>query len=127
MLVSDIGLVERYAPAQVKVICESFESRGVTLSESTARALEDKAKDSVRLAKRLDAFNERVRKLDVSRITDGNGFTAQGLSQDDFVNKSGEIECAPERVGELVDALEGRFFDDGFSDEQRRADRFRKR
>jgi hypothetical protein len=30
-------------------------------------------------------------------------------------------------VVELVDALEGRYFDDGFSDEHRRADRFRKR
>jgi hypothetical protein len=126
-LVGDIGLVEQYAAAQVKVISQSFQSRGFTLSATTATSLENKAKGSVQFAKRLDAFNERVLNLDVSRITDGRGFKAQGLKKDDFVNKSGEIECVPERVVELIDALEGRFFDDGFSDEKRRADRFRKR
>jgi hypothetical protein len=68
-----------------------------------------------------------VLRLDVARITDGKGFTHQGLKKADFVNKNGEIECADGRVVELLDALEGRFFGDGFSDEQRRADRFRKR
>ena len=126
-LVGDIGLVEEYAPAQVKVIAQSFQSRGVPLSASTAAALAAKAKASKQLAKRLDAFNERVLRLDVARITDGKGFTHQGLKKADFVNKNGEIECADGRVVELLDALEGRFFGDGFSDEQRRADRFRKR
>jgi len=126
-LVGDIGLVEEYGPEQVKVIATSFRSRGVTLSTATATALGTQAKGSVQLAKRLDAFNERVLHLDVSRINDGKGFTQQGLNKADFVNKNGEIECVPERVVELLDALEGRFFDDGFSDEHRRADRFRKR
>lgn len=36
-------------------------------------------------------------------------------------------ECADDRVLELLDALEGRFFDDAFTTEKRRADRFRKR
>jgi hypothetical protein len=126
-LVGDIGLVQEYAAAQAKVISQSFQSRGVPLHASTAAALAAKAKASVQLAKRLDAFNERVLSLDVSRITDGKGFTQQGLKKADFVNSKGEIECDDDRVVELLDALEGRYFDDGFSDEHRRADRFRKR
>jgi hypothetical protein len=126
-LVGDIGLVEEYAPQQVKVISQSFKSRGVPLSASTAAALALKAKGSVQLAKRLDAFNERILILDVSRITNGKGFVQQGLTKADFVNNKGEIQCDDDRVVELLDALEGRYFDDGFSDEHRRADRFRKR
>jgi hypothetical protein len=126
-LVGDIGLVEEYAPQQVKVIAQSFKTRGVPLSASTTAALAAKAKGSVQLAKRLDAFNERVMILDVSRITSGRGFTQQGLKKADFVNRQGEIQCDDERVVELLDALEGRYFDDGFSDEHRRADRFRPR
>lgn len=119
-LVGDIGLVQTYAPQQVKVIAESFKSRGFPLNVSTAAALTAAAKGSVQLAKRLDAFNERVLDLDVSRITNGKGFTRQGLKKADVVNRKGEIECADDRVVELVDALEGRYFDDGFSDEHRR-------
>lgn len=126
-LVGDIGLVQEYAPAQVKVISQSFKSRGVPLNASTADALAVKAKSSVHLAKRLDAFNERILVLDVSRITNGRGFVQQGLKKADFVNSKGEIQCDDDRVAELLDALEGRYFDDGFSEEHRRADRFRKR
>lgn len=64
-LVGDIGLVEEYAREQVKVIAQSFRSRSVPLSASTAAALAAKAKASVQLAKRLDAFNERILVLDV--------------------------------------------------------------
>lgn len=126
-LVGDIGLVQEYAPAQVKVISQSFKSRGVPLNTSTADALAVKAKSGVHLAKRLDAFNERILVLDVSRITSGKGFAQQGLKKADFVNSKGEIQCDDDRVMELLDALEGRYFDDGFSEEHRRADRFRKR
>jgi hypothetical protein len=126
-LVGDIGLVQEYAPAQVKVIARSFQRRGIPLSAATAAALTAKAKASVQLAKRLDAFNERILALDVSRINNGKGFVQQGLKKADFVNSKGEIQCDDVRVVELLDALEGRFFDDGFSDENRRADRFRKR
>ena len=126
-LVGDIGLVQEYASAQVEVISQSFQSRGVPLNAATAAALAAKAKGSVQLAKRLDAFNERILILDVSRISNGNGFTHQGLKKADFVNSKGEIQCDNDRVVELLDALEGRYFDDGFSDEHRRADRFRKR
>jgi hypothetical protein len=126
-LVGDIGLVQEYATAQVKVISQSFQDRGVPLHAATAAALAARAKGSVQLAKRLDAFNERILVLDVSRITDGKGFTQQGLKRADFVNNKGEIQCEDDRVVELLDALEGRYFDDGFSDEHRRADRFRKR
>ena len=86
--------------------------------------LRGQAKSSKQLSKRLDAFNERVLRLDVSRSADGKGFTQQGLKKADFVNKNGEIECTDGRVAELLDALDGRFFGDGFSEEQRRADRF---
>jgi hypothetical protein len=126
-LVGDIRLVEEYAAAQVEAISQSFQGRGVRLSASTATALATKAKSSVQLAKRLDSFNERILVLDVSRITNGKGFTQQGLKKADFVNSQGEIQCKDDRVVELLDALEGRYFDDGFTDEHRRADRFRKR
>ena len=126
-LVGDIGLVQEYAAGQVQVISQSFQSRGVPLNAATAAALTARAKDSVQLAKRLDAFNERILVLDVSKITNGRGFTQQGLKKADFVNGKGEIQCDDDRVIELLDALEGRYFDDGFSDEHRRADRFRPR
>jgi hypothetical protein len=59
--------------------------------------------------------------------TNGKGFTQQGLKKVDFVNSEGEIRCNDDRAVELIDALEGRYFDDGFTDEHRRTDRFRRR
>jgi hypothetical protein len=126
-LVSDTPLISNFVPAQVKRIAQEFKGRGVVLSANTQAALLSSARESIRLAKRLDAFAERVKVMDVSRISDGAGFKTQKLAPGDFVNKAGEIECDSERVPELLDALEGRFFGDAFSDEDRRADRFRKR
>lgn len=126
-LVGDVGLVAQYAPARVKQIARRLKQHGIPLSAATANAIEAKATASVQLAKRLDAFLERIDLIDVTRIANGRGFTAQDLKKRDFVNSKGELACAPERVLELIDALEGRFFDDGFTTEKRRADRFRKR
>ena len=126
-LVSDIGLVAQYVPAQIKLIASRLKKHGVPLSAKTSKAIEANATDSVQLAKRLDAFLERIEQIDVTRIGSGSGFTAQDLKKKDFVNAKGELDCAEDRVLELIDALEGRFFDDGFTTEKRRADRFRKR
>jgi hypothetical protein len=126
-MVGDIGLVAQYVPAQIRLIGTRLKNHGIPLSTATSRAIEAKATDSVQLAKRLDAFLERIDEIDVARITSGRGFSAQDLKKKDFVNAKGELECEPGRVLELIDALEGRFFDDGFTSEKRRADRFRKR
>jgi len=126
-MVSDSGLVHSYAPAYVRRIAQAFGNRDVVLAPATIEALEAKALSSVRVARRLDAFAERIAEVDVARIINGDGFTSQALEQSDFVNAQGEIECGPARVVELLDALEGRFFGDAFTDEQRRADSFRKR
>jgi hypothetical protein len=45
----------------------------------------------------------------------------------DFVNAAGEVACEPDRIDELLDALEGRYLGDSFSKEKRRVDRFRPR
>lgn len=126
-LVGDIGLVGQYVPAQIKLITSRFNKRGIPLNAKTGKVLEAKATGSVQLAKRLDALLERIDRIDLTRITNGRGFTAQDLKKKDFVNARGELECADDRVLELLDALEGRFFDDSFTTEKRRADRFRKR
>jgi hypothetical protein len=64
--------------------------------------------------------------IDAQALLSGSGFTAQDLEPEDFV-KDGVIECVDNRVPELLDALEKRFFSDAFSPEKRRADRFRRR
>lgn len=126
-LVSDIGLVAQYVPHQVKLIDQRLKKHGIPLNAATSAAIQQKAIESIQLAKRLDAFLERLDQIDVSRVKSGKGFAAQDLKKADFVNAKGELECDPARVVELVDALEGRFFDDGFTTEKRRADRFRRR
>jgi hypothetical protein len=126
-LVSDVPLVFGHVPVQIERIADTFKGRGVQLSSATEAAILAEALRSIRVAKRLEAFAERIRDIDISRITNGDGFTDQDLVAADFVNSSGEIACQPERVAELLDALEGRFFGDAFSTEKRRADRFRKR
>ncbi len=126
-LVGDVALVGQYVPAQVKLIGSRLKKHGIPLSANTSKAIEARATRSVQLAKRLDAFLERIDQIDVARITNGRGFSAQDLKKKDFVNANGELDCAEDSVIELIDALEGRFFDDGFSTEKRRADRFRKR
>ena len=126
-LVTDIGLIAQYVPAQIKLIGSRLKKHGVPFSAKTSKAIEAKATHSVQLAKRLDALLERIEHIDTTRIANGRGFTAQDLKKKDFVNAKGELDCAEDRVLELIDALEGRFFDDGFTTEKRRADRFRKR
>lgn len=126
-LVSDTPLIASYVPQQVERITTEFAGRGIEISSSTQAALLTRARDSTRIAKRLESFAERIKVIDISRVSDGAGFEAQDLVPGDFVNQAGEIECELDRVPELLDALEGRFFDDPFTDEHRRADRFRKR
>ena len=55
------------------MISQSFEDPGVPLNASTAAALAAKAAGSVQMAKRLDAFNERILVLDVAKIANGKG------------------------------------------------------
>lgn len=126
-LVSDVPLVFSHVPVQVNRIADTFKARGIQLSGDTQTAILSESLRSIRLAKRLEAFAERIQAIDISRIASGDGFSDQDLAPADFVNSSGEIACKPERVIELLDALEGRFFGDAFSPEKRRADRFRKR
>ena len=126
-LVADTGLLVMYVPAQVRTIAKRFTARGLTLSTATQGALRDAATKSPRIAKRLSVFADRISAIDVNAISTGRGFTASDLKKKEFVNKRGELHCAPGRIPELLDALEGRFFGDPFSPENRRADRFRRR
>ncbi len=127
-LVSDIQIISRYVAAEVTRIDSLCAAQGIVLSPPTRVALESKATASVQLAKRLDAFATRIPHIDISRVTGGGlGFSAQGLLPADFLNAAGQLECSPGRIVELLDALEGRYFDDAFSAEHRRADRFRPR
>jgi len=126
-MVADTLLLANHVPAQVSAIGKRFKRRGIALSRSTRAALEQQAQASPRLAKRLSAFANRVDELDTASITSGTGFKASDLLPQDFVNAKGELACAPSRIPEMLDALEGRFFGDPFSPEKRRADRFRKR
>lgn len=126
-IVGDISLVSQYAQAQVALITTALKRHGIPFEAATGRALEAKAADSVAVAKRLDAFYERVAQIDVTLVRNGKGFRDQNLERTDFVNPKGELSCKPERIIELLDALEGRYFGDSFSEEERRADRFRPR
>ena len=126
-MVSDTALISSHVPIQIERIVKTFKGRGIKVADSTQAALLASAMGSVRVAKRLDAFAERAKTLDVSLISNGVGFKSQELVPGDFVNAKGEIACEPNRVAELLDALEGRFFGDAFSAEKRRADRFRQR
>jgi hypothetical protein len=116
-LVSDTLLIASHVPAQVTAIAKKFAGHGLTLTASTKSALQAQAEKSTRIARRLDAFSNRIDDIDVSRVASGAGYTASDLVPTDFVNAKGEIECAPDRVGELLDALEGRYFEDPFSPE----------
>ena len=126
-LVADTQLIATHVPGQVRTIANRFRARGIPLSRATQTALNEAAVKSPRLAKRLSDFADRIQAIDVSAVTNGSGFTASELSKSDFINAQGEIHCAPERLPELLDGLEGRFFGDPFSSEKRRADRFRRR
>jgi hypothetical protein len=126
-LVSDTLLIASHVPAQVAAIASKLSAHGVKMADSTRAALQERAEASVRIARRLDAFLNRVDELDAGRVSSGAGFTASDLAPQDFINSNGEIECSPDKVVELLDALEGRFYGDPFSAEKRRADRFRRR
>jgi len=126
-MVTDTILIASHVPAQVAIIDKRFKARGVPLAASVRTALVDGAKASPRLAKRLSTFADRIDQIDAAAISSGTGFKASDLVKKDFVNAKGELECEPARIGDLLDALEGRFFGDPFSAEKRRADRFRRR
>lgn len=126
-MVGDIGLVSQYVPAQMNRIGALLAKQQMPLSAAARTAIEAKAIDSIQLAKRLDAFAGRIEQIDMARITSGSGFTDQDLTKDEFVNANGELDCTPDRVLELIDALEGRFFSDAFTGDPRRADHFRPR
>lgn len=126
-MVGDIGLVSQYVPSQMSRIGALLAKHQMPLSAVARSAIETKAIESIQLAKRLDAFAGRIEQIDVARITSGSGFTDQDLKKDEFFNANGELDCTPDRVLELIDALEGRFFSDAFTGDPRRADHFRPR
>jgi hypothetical protein len=125
-LVADTTLVASHVPEQVAVVEQAFAGRGFRLAPETREALESVATQSPRVANRLAAFAARIAGIDEDALRTGAGFVAQDLSPDDFI-ANGEITCTPDRIPELLDALEGRYFADSFSPEKRRADRFRRR
>jgi hypothetical protein len=126
-LVADATLLADHVPAQVRVIEAAFTARGMKVAQPTLDALTARAQQQPRLARRLDAFADRVGQIDLEALSTGEGFKTQELEASDFMDSTGAIACAPDRLPELLDALEGRFFKDAFSAEERRADRFRRR
>lgn len=120
LLASDTRLIEQHMPGRIKHVANAFASLGAPLSDDAQAALLEKAKTSPQFARRVDALEDRIARMSVTRITGGGGFTDSALDPSDFI-EDGEIVCDSSRVGDLLDALEGRLWGDPFSDEWRRA------
>lgn len=126
MLFADVdvalGEVPRYVAATQQALAMS-----VPLTASAAVALEAVVSRRISYASRLRRLSERLAQLPIT--VESVRVAAQRHLDDSerLLNGDGHLEFGEAEVSVILDLLEGRLFEDDFSGEHRRADRYSSR
>jgi hypothetical protein len=122
-LFTDVHLVMRDVPVYVENIAEAL---GGTMPFSTAakEALLAHVGRKVSVAARLYRLQERIPSLDLKPDRVREILIGHGIDPDRLVGRDGDFSFDETGASDFLDVVEGRFFEDDFTGEPRRADRF---
>lgn len=123
MLFADIDVALQDVPNYVAASKQAL-ANSVPLTDAAAAALQTVVSRRTSYAARLRRLSERLAQvpltMDLVRAA-----AAQHLDNPDLLfNSAGEFEFGEDEVAVVLDLLEGRLFEDDFSGEHRRADRY---
>jgi hypothetical protein len=121
-LMNDVGLAQQGIPKNVAGIATILGGASAISSTSLA-AFEARAAKSINFARRLAKFNAYYdsRTLDPAKVR--QVALERSSDPDSLLDASGVIVADEHHVEAALDLIEGRFFKDPISDEERRADR----
>src|SRR6266536_1830881 len=122
-LLSDVRFVLQDVRASVSAVQASLASK-VPLTPATQDALEKYCSTRPSLAARLRTLPARIEQIAFTPVLVWKALDRHGEDPSLLVNTTGEFDFAGEEVQAFLDVVEGRWFEDEFSDERRRADRY---
>jgi hypothetical protein len=122
-LLSDVRLVLQDVPANVGAVQSSLASK-VPLTPAARHALEEYCSTRPSLAARLRTLPARIEQIDLTPDLLRKVLERHGEDSSLLVNMAGEFDFTGEQVRAFLDVAESRWFEDEFSGELRRADRY---
>lgn len=123
-LLNDVQIALQAVAANVKMVRRKL-SKKVPLSAGAATALEQAARKKVSYARRLHLLPSRIDAVDLSPENILAECKHHGIES--LVNENGKLDFNTTSAGLFLDLVEGRYFEDAFGNERRRADRFSRR
>ena len=125
-LFSDIHLMMREVPAHVGKVQELLSAR-IPLSSEAADAIERVARKKYSVAVRLYALPDRIPTLNLTVPRVRQALNKHDLDQGALLNRNKEFDFLDDAVPIFLDVIESRYFEDDWTGELRRADRFSRR
>jgi hypothetical protein len=122
-LFTDVHLVMRDVPIYVENIAALLGSR-MSLSEAACAALATSASKKVSIATRLYRLQDRLKELDLKPDQVRRYLSAHDIDPNQLVAPDDSFTFGQDAVSAFLDILEGRYFEDDWTGEPRRADRF---
>jgi hypothetical protein len=122
-LLSDVRVVLQDVPANVGLVGTSLAAK-VPLTAAARDSLEEYCSTRPSLAARLRLLPARIDQIKLTPACVRKALRRHGEDPSLLVNGSGEFDFAGEGVRAFLDVAEGRWFEDEFSSERRRADRY---
>jgi hypothetical protein len=125
-LLSDVQVALQDVPENVKRISDRLR-RAIPLSEGSAAALRKYASSRPSAAARMRLLPERLKAIKLNSAKLRKSLRHHGVDASLLIGSNGNFDFGEVEVPMFLDAVEARWFEDDFSGEKRRADRFSKR
>jgi hypothetical protein len=125
-LLADVQVVLQDVPENVKRVSDTLH-RTMPLSKGAADALRKYAYARPSAATRLRRLPDRLKAINLDLNKLRRSLKRHGIEAQMLVDTKGNFAFGEREVPVFLDVLEGRWFEDDFSPEKRRADRFSKR
>jgi hypothetical protein len=122
-LLSDVRVVLQDVPAKVREVAKSLTSK-VPLTAAATEALERYCSTRPSLAARLRTLPTRVKGIKLTPELVRDALKRHGEGPSLLVTPDGQFNFTGDGVRAFLDIAEGRWFEDEFSGERRRADRY---
>lgn len=125
-LFSDIGLLLQDVPERVIEISDEL-AKAIPMTPTATAALLTRSKTRVSYASRLRQLVPRLQAGEFTPQKVREAITKHEEDPQTLLTDDDQFEFTEDKVGSFLDLLEGRWFEDDFSGERRRADRYSKR
>ena len=125
-LLADVEVVLQDVPENVKRVSDALR-RAIPMSKGTSDALRKYTFARPSAAARLRRLPERLEAINLDLDKLRRSLKRHGIEASTLVDAKGNFAFGEREVPIFLDVVEGRWFEDDFSPEKRRADRFSKR